>query len=308
LLKKVKLSKISEQKGMVYTSYISLTGNTPMVWLRRFSPKNGGQIYGKIEWLNPGGSIKDRIAVSMFESAIHSGTLKPGEHLVEATSGNTGVALAMVGAYYGVKVTIVMPESASREKLKAIETFGASVILTPKEEGTAGAIRVKESMLKGGTFVSLDQFSNMENPNAHSRGTAMEILKQVNGRLDVLVAGIGTGGTITGCSRALKGYNNAIRIVGVAPERDVSVPGLRYPHDDMPSRVLDTSAVDEIHWISRDEAEKLEGVMVEVARSEGMLVGWSSAAVLLVSRMLASTMSSDSTIVAVLPDSGFRYL
>lgn len=292
---------------MVYTSYISLIGNTPMVWLRRFSPKNGGQIYGKIEWLNPGGSIKDRIAVSMFESAIHSGTLRPGKQLVEATSGNTGVALAMVGAYYGVKVTVVMPESASREKLKAIEMFGASVILTPKEDGTAGAIRVKESMLSSGTFVSLDQFSNSENPGAHSHGTAMEILKQVNGKLDVLVAGIGTGGTITGCSRALKGHS-AVRIVGVAPERDVSVPGLRYPHDDMPSKVLDTSAVDEIHWISRDEAEKLEDVMGEVARSEGMLVGWSSAAVLFVSRMLATTMSRDSTIVAVLPDSGFRYL
>ncbi|MGC8557414.1 MAG: PLP-dependent cysteine synthase family protein [Nitrososphaeria archaeon] len=293
---------------MVYTNYISLIGNTPIVWLRKFSPKNGGQIYGKIEWLNPGGSIKDRIAVSMFESAIHSGTLTPGKQLVEATSGNTGVALAMVSAYYGVRVTVVMPESVSREKLKAIEMFGASVILTPKEEGTAGAIRVKESMLSSGAFVSLDQFSNNENPGTHSHGTAIEILKQVNGRLDVMVAGIGTGGTITGCSRALKGYDSAVRIIGVAPERDVLVPGLRYPYDDMPSRVLDTSVVDEIHWISRDEAEKLEDVMGEVAKSEGMLVGWSSAAVLLVSRMLASTMSRDNTIVAVLPDSGFRYL
>ncbi|MGC8661141.1 MAG: PLP-dependent cysteine synthase family protein [Nitrososphaeria archaeon] len=295
---------------MINTSYLSLIGNTPMVWLRKFSPENGGQIYAKLEWFNPGGSLKDRIVQSMFENAIKTGAIAPGRQLVEATSGNTGIALAMVGAYYGVKVTIVMPESASQEKQKAIEMFGASLILTPEEDGTAGAIRVKEGILNRGkgTFVSLDQFSNPENPRAHREGTALEILRQVNGRLDALVVGIGTGGTVTGCSAVLKRYDPRIRVFGVAPERGITVPGLRNPNDDMPSMVLDTSAIDEINWIGESERAELEKIMRELAGKEAMLVGWSSAAVLFVSRKLALSMNRDSTVVAVLPDSGFRYL
>ncbi len=293
---------------MIYNSYLSLIGNTPIVWLRKFSPENGGQIYAKLEWLNPGGSIKDRIVQSMLESAIKSGKIAPGTQLVEATSGNTGVALAMFGAYYGIKVTIVMPENASREKQKAIETFGASLMLTPAEEGTAGAIKVKLKILSHGGYVSLDQFSNPDNPWAHSHGTALEIIKQVNGRLDALVVGIGTGGTATGCSSALKNYNPEIRVFGVAPEKGISVPGLRNPYDEMPSRVLDMSSIDKMYWIGRDEQGELENVIKEVARKEGMLVGWSSAAVLLIARKIAIAMSRDSTVVAILPDSGFRYL
>lgn len=295
---------------MINTSYLSLIGNTPMVWLRKFSPENGGQIYAKLEWFNPGGSLKDRIVQSMFESAIKTGAIAPGKQLVEATSGNTGIALAMVGAYYGIKVTIVMPESASQEKQKAIEMFGASLILTPEEDGTAGAIRVKEGILNRGrgTFVSLDQFSNPENPRAHREGTALEILRQTNGRLDALVVGIGTGGTATGCSAVLKRYDPRIRVFGVAPERGVTVPGLRNPNDDMPSRVFDTSAIDKIYWIGDSERAELGKITRELAGKEAMLVGWSSAAVLLVSRKLALSMNRDSTIVAVLPDNGFRYL
>ena len=293
---------------MIYSSYISITGNTPMVWLRRFSPENGAQIYAKLEWFNPGGSIKDRIIQSMLESAIKSGKIGPGTRLIEATSGNTGVALAMFGAYYGINVTIVMPENASREKQRAIEMFGASLLLTPAEEGTAGAIKVKQKILSSGGYVSLDQFSNPDNPWAHSHGTALEIIRQVNGRLDALVVGIGTGGTATGCSSALKKYNPEIRVFGVAPEKGISIPGLRYPYDEMPSKVLDMSLIDKICWIGREEQGELEKVIREVARREGMLVGWSSAAVLLVARKIAVTMSGDSTLVAILPDSGFRYL
>ncbi|MCL4344432.1 MAG: PLP-dependent cysteine synthase family protein [Nitrososphaerota archaeon] len=295
---------------MINTSYLSLIGNTPMVWLRKFSPENGGQIYAKLEWFNPGGSLKDRIVQSMFESAIKTGAISSEKQLVEATSGNTGIALAMVGAYYGVKVTIIMPESASREKQKAIEMFGASLILTPEEDGTAGAIRMKESILKQSKskFVSLDQFSNAENPRAHREGTALEILKQTNGKLDALVVGIGTGGTATGCSAVLKRYDPRIRVFGVAPEKGITVPGLRNPNDDMPSKVLDDSAIDEIKWIGKSEQSELGGIVKEVAEREAMLIGWSSAAVLLVSRNLAMSMKSDSTIISVLPDSGFRYL
>ncbi|MEM3241758.1 MAG: PLP-dependent cysteine synthase family protein [Conexivisphaerales archaeon] len=295
---------------MINTSYLNLIGNTPMVWLRRFSPEKGGQIYAKLEWFNSGGSLKDRIVKSMFESAVKTGTIAAGKQLVEATSGNTGIALAMIGAYYGVSVTIIMPESASREKQRAIEMFGASLILTPKEEGTAGAIRVRESILNRGEgkFVSLDQFSNAENPRAHMDGTALEILKQVNGRLDVLVVGIGTGGTAAGCSVVLKRYDPRIRVFGVAPDKGITVPGLRNPNDDMPSKLFDASTIDEIKWIGKSEHDELEKIIKEVANKEAMLIGWSSAAVLLVSRQLAFTMNRDSTIVAVLPDSGFRYL
>jgi len=293
---------------MIYSSYISLIGNTPMVWLRKFSPENGGQIYAKLEWFNPGGSIKDRIIQSMLESAIKSGKIGPGTRLIEATSGNTGVALAMLGAYYGINVTIVMPENASKEKQRAIEMFGASLLLTPAEEGTAGAIKVKQKILSSGGYVSLDQFSNPDNPWAHSHGTALEIIRQVNGRVDALVVGIGTGGTATGCSSTLKKYNQKIRVFGVAPEKGISIPGLRNPYDEMPSKVLDMSSIDKIYWIGRDEQSELEKVIREVAGKEGMLVGLSSAAVLLVARKIAMTMSRDSTLVAILPDSGFRYL
>lgn len=294
---------------MIYGSYISLIGNTPMVRLSRFTPSGGAEILAKLEWFNPGGSIKDRAALYMLRDAAERGLLD-GKVIVEATSGNTGIALAMLSAYYGLKLLVIAPETVSREKLKALEMLGASVMLTPGEEGTAGAIRLKNRIVSEspGRYVSLDQFRNPMNPLSHYYTTGAEIIRQTNGRLDSIVVGIGTAGTGIGCAMRLKEHDRRIRVIGVAPEKGVQVPGIRSPMDEEATEIFDARYFDEIRWIKGEDLQAVRDTIKEVAAKEGMLVGWSSGAVLLAAKEESARLGRGRTVVAVLADSGYRYL
>ncbi len=294
---------------LIHQSYVSLIGNTPMVRLRRFTPQGGADILAKVEWFNPGGSIKDRAALYMLRDAMEKGVLD-GKVIVEATSGNTGIALAMLSAYYGLKLLIITPETVSREKLKALELLGASVMLTAGEEGTAGAIRLKNRIMSESPerYISLDQFRNPMNPLAHYYTTGAEIIRQTNGKFNALVVGIGTAGTGVGCAMRVKEHDRGITVIGVAPKKGVVVPGIRYPYDEEATEIYDEKYFDEIRWLEKDDVERIRDVIKEVATKEGMLVGWSSGAVLLAAKEASIKLKEGKAVVAVLADSGYRYL
>jgi len=273
-------------------------GNTPLI-------KVEDNIFAKVEGFNPGGSIKDRIVLNMINEAEKQGTLKKGDTLVEATSGNTGVGLAMVGAMKGYKVKVIMPESTSKEKIKMIKIFGGEVILVENIKFRKAVIEdIKERIIKGEKLVFLNQYENMMNPMAHYYKTAEEILKQMKGKkIDYFVAGMGTGGTITGVGKKLKEKFPKIKIIGVQPVQGQTIEGLRSLKDGFVPPVIDFDIIDEIYDL---EAEKALEAREDIAK-KGILVGPSSGAALYLSRKIKEE-NPNKNIVTIFPDRGERYL
>ena len=289
-----------------------LIGHTPLVRLRHTDAP--ATILVKPEGLNPGGSAKDRVALAIVEDAERRGRLEPGGTIIEATSGNTGVALAMVAAARGYRCIIVMPESMSIERRRLLAAYGAQVILTPADEGMAGAIRRAEEVHRStpGSILA-NQFSNPANPAAHAATTGPEIWADTAGQVDAFVAGIGTGGTVTGVGRYLKGCNSAIRIVGVEPaDSPLLTKGYAGTHPlqgigaNFVPDVLDLSVLDEVIPV---ESEVAFAAMRRLVRQEGILAGITSGAAAWAAMQLANRPEfAGKTIVALLPDAGERYL
>lgn len=272
-------------------------GNTPFIKVEE-------NIFAKVEGFNPGGSIKDRIVLNMITEAEKQGILKEGDTLVEVTSGNTGVGFAMVGAMKGYKVKVIMPESTSKEKIKMIKVFGGEVILVEDIKFRKAVIEdLKERIKQGEKLVFLNQYENQMNPLAHYEKTAEEILIQMEGKIDYFVAGMGTGGTITGIGRKLKEKYPEIKIIGVQPVQGQIIEGLRSLKDGFVPPIMDLDLIDEIYDL---EAEKAIEARDELAR-KGILAGPSSGAALYVSKLIKKD-NPGKDIVTIFPDRGERYL
>ncbi|MCT1921373.1 cysteine synthase A [Brevibacterium luteolum] len=297
----------------IYSNISELVGRTPLVRLNKASERSGAEIVGKLEFYNPANSVKDRIGVAMIDAAEKSGELRPGGTIVEGTSGNTGIALAMVGAARGYKVILTMPESMSKERRALLRAFGAELVLTPKEEGMKGAVAKAEEIGKQDNTVLARQFDNPANPQIHRETTAEEILADTDGQVDAFVAGIGTGGTITGVGEVLRKHNPDVTIAAVEPAASPLLSeGTAGPHKiqgigaNFVPTVLDTEIYDEVFAIDDDEAmEKAR----QVAREEGILVGISSGAAVVAAEKLGSRPEfAGKRIVVIIPSFGERYL
>ncbi len=279
-------------------------GNTPLITLQRLNAGNGNQISVKLEGNNPAGSVKDRPAYSMIRHAEARGEIRPGDALVEATSGNTGIALAMVAAMRGYRMTLIMPDNLSHERLTTMRAFGAEIILVTQEEGMMKARDIAEEMNARGKAKMLDQFANPDNPRAHYETTAPEIWRQTKQGITHFVSAMGTTGTIMGCSRYFSEVNSQIEIIGVQPADGSSIPGIRrWPEEYVP-RIYNPKAVDRIIDVSREEAEEFTR---ELATREGLFCGISSGGNLCASLRLAQELS-DAHIVTIMCDRGDRYL
>jgi cysteine synthase A len=297
----------------IFDSVVQVIGRTPLVRINRMNP-GPGEIVAKLESLNPMSSVKDRIGLAMVEAAERDGRLAPGGHIIEPTSGNTGIALAFVGAARGYSVTLVMPESMSKERRAVLRAMGAELVLTEAAKGMKGAIARAEELVAAnpGAFMP-GQFDNPANPDVHYRTTAEEIWADTGGRVDVLVSGVGTGGTLTGTSRRLKELNPGLRTVAVEPaESPVLSGGQPGPHRiqgigaGFVPGILETDLIDEIITI---ESETALAAAREAARTEGLLVGISSGAALAAARQVAvRPQMAGRRIVAVVPSFGERYL
>jgi cysteine synthase A len=280
--------------------------------MRRLSPRGEVRIWAKVEMMNPGGSVKDRIALNMIETAEREGRLEPGDTIVEPTSGNTGIGLALVGAVKGYATVLVMPESLSIERRKLLKGYGAELILTPASGGMRAAIERAEKLVAEHGYFMPQQFQNPANPQAHRKTTGPEILKQCPDPVDYFVAGIGTGGTITGAGEVLRLAYPQVRIVGVEPAGSpVLSGGQPGPHKiqgigaGFVPQVLDRGLLDEVVSVSNEEA--LETAR-RLAREEGLLVGISSGAAMAAALKVAGRVEGAATVVTVLPDTGERYL
>jgi cysteine synthase A len=297
----------------IASSALDLVGNTPLVRLDRVRPPGSAEILGKMESLNPAGSVKDRIALSMIEDAEERGLLKPGATIVEPTSGNTGIGLAMVAAVKGYKLILTMPDDMSGERRKLLQRYGAQLILTPAIEGMTGAVFAAEELVaKNGDYFMPQQFNNPANPEVHRRTTVEEILRDTEGRLDAFVAGVGTGGTITGVGEVLRRRLPDVLIVAVEPARSPVLaggkPGLHAIQgigaSFVPS-VLNREVYHEL--ISVKDEDSLE-MAKQLTRKEGLLVGISAGANLFASLAVARRLGAGKRVVTVLPDTGERYL
>jgi cysteine synthase len=297
----------------IHPSITALIGRTPLVALRRYGEGLPGRLVAKLESANPGGSVKDRIALAMIEDAEATGALRPGDRIIEPTSGNTGIGLAMVAAAKGIPVTFTMPESMSTERRALLRAYGADLILTPASDGMRGAIaRATELAARHGWFMP-QQFANPANPDAHRRTTAQEIWQDTAGEVDILVAGVGTGGTVTGVGRVLKEKKPEVTVVAVEPaESPVLSGGSPGPHRiqglgaGFVPDVLDTQVYDTVRRVplagAQEEARRL-------ARTEGILTGVSGGAALHAATAVARLpQHRGALVVVVLPDTGERYL
>jgi cysteine synthase len=294
-------------------SVLDLVGNTPLVHLRRVVPASAADVYAKLESSNPAGSVKDRIALSMVEEAERSGRLRPGATIVESTSGNTGIGLAMVAAAKGYHLILTMPDDMSMERRKLLARYGAEIILTPRMEGMTGAVRTAEELCrKNPDYFMPQQFENPANPEVHKRTTAVEILEAMDGQLDAFVAGVGTGGTITGVGQVLRERKVDARIVAVEPAASPLLSGGRArPHGiqgigaSFVPRVLDRSLLDEIIVVSDHDALHMA---MRLTREEGLMVGISAGANVHAACQVAEKLGPGKRVVTVLPDTGERYL
>ncbi|GJL54181.1 MAG: cysteine synthase [Nitrospirales bacterium] len=288
-------------------------GSTPLVRLHRLSPPGGATIYGKAEFYNPGGSVKDRICLNMINEAESQGRLKPGGTIVEPTSGNTGIGLALVAAVRGYKLILVMPEGMSLERASLLSSYGAQLVLTPAREGMRGSIKEAESILaQNPEYFMPDQFSNLSNPAIHKKTTAPEIWDALNGKIDAFVAAVGTGGTITGCGEVFKERNPSVKIIAVEPAGSpVLSGGEPGPHRiqgigaGFVPKVLNRTIVDDVITVTDEEAYQYTK---QLAKKEGLLVGISAGANVFAAQKIAAQMSSDQQVVTVLCDTGERYL
>lgn len=279
-------------------------GNTPLVRLQRMGPDNGSEIWLKLEGNNPAGSVKDRAALSMIVEAEKRGEIKPGDVLIEATSGNTGIALAMIAALKGYRMKLLMPDNMSIERRAAMRAYGAELILVSKEQGMEGARDLAEAMAARGEGWLLDQFNNPDNPYAHYTTTGPEIWRQTGGRISHFVSSMGTTGTITGVSRFLREQPKAVTIVGLQPEEGSSIPGIRrWPAEYMPG-IFSAALVDEVMDIHQREAEN---TMRELAVREGIFCGVSSGGAV-AGALRVATSHPGAVVVAIICDRGDRYL
>ena len=287
-------------------SVLSAIGNTPLVGLTKLNGNTKARLFGKIEGANPSGSIKDRIAYYMIKNAEETGKLTEGNIILEPTSGNTGIALAMIGAAKGYKVVLVMPECVSIERRHTLEAYGAEVVLTTGCEGTDGAIMKAHQMMESepDKFYMPNQFENDANALAHYETTGPEILKQTNGEIDVFVAGMGTTGTLMGVSRFLREKRPGIRMIGVEPPEGHAIQGLKNMNEAIVPKIYDPGFLDEVITIGDEEAFETTRLL---ATKEGLFVGMSSGAAVAGAMRVAREMNSG-TIVTILPDRGDRYL
>ena len=293
-------------------SVLDLVGNTPLVRLHRVVPEGSAEVLAKVDSLNPAGSVKDRIALSMIEEAEARGELKPGDTIVESTSGNTGIGLAMVAAVKGYRLILTMPEDMSVERRKLLTRFGADLVLTPAIEGMSGAVfRAQELVEKHGYFMP-QQFDNPANPEIHRRTTAQEIMKATGGQLDAFVAGVGTGGTITGVGEVLKQHNPGILVVAVEPARSAvlaggkaGLTGIQGIGASFVPTVLNRDIYDELIAVTDEDAYAMTA---RLTKEEGLLVGVSSGCNVVASLQVAAKLGRGKRVVTVLPDTGERYL
>ncbi|MBA2964798.1 MULTISPECIES: cysteine synthase CysM [Ramlibacter] len=293
---------------VTYPTIEDAVGRTPLVALQRIgaaeNKSRGNVILGKLEGNNPAGSVKDRPALSMIRRAEERGEIKPGDTLIEATSGNTGIALAMAAAIKGYRMVLIMPEDLSIERAQTMKAFGAELVLTPKSGGMEYARDLAENMQREGKGRVLDQFANPDNPRIHYETTGPELWEQTSGRITHFVSAMGTTGTITGVSRYLKENNPQVRIVGAQPNEGSRIPGIRkWPQEYLP-KIYDPSDVDELVYVSQDDAEEM---CRRLAREEGIFAGISSAGACWVAQQVAAQVR-DATIVFVVCDRGDRYL
>lgn len=289
-----------------------LIGETPIVKLNRYVEEDSADIYVKLEYFNPGSSVKDRIALAMIEAAEEAGDLKAGDTIVEPTSGNTGIGLAMVAAAKGYRLIVVMPDTMSMERRNLLRAYGAELYLTPGAEGMKGAIQKAEQLVEEHGYFLPQQFDNAANPAVHERTTGPEIIKQMNDGLDGFVSGIGTGGTITGAGKVLREHYPNIKIVAVEPkDSPVLSGGTPGPHKiqgigaGFVPEVLDTKIYDDIYQIENEDAFEASRA---VAKQEGILGGISSGAAIAAARQLARKLGKGKKVLAILPDNGERYL
>ena len=290
-----------------------LIGRTPLVRLNRLSPTGGATIYGKVEFFNPGGSVKDRICLNMINEAERLGALKPGGTIVEPTSGNTGIGLALVAAVRGYKLILVMPESMSMERASLLSSYGAQLVLTPAWEGMKGSIREAESIIaQNPSYFMPDQFSNPANPAMHKKTTAIEILESLDGKIDAFVAAVGTGGTITGCGEVFKERNANVKVIAVEPAGSpVLSGGEPGPHKiqgigaGFIPKVLNQAILDRVMTVTDDEAYQ---TAKQLSKKEGLLVGISAGANVFASQKVAQELGPGKNVVTILCDTGERYI
>ncbi|MEL6389148.1 MAG: cysteine synthase CysM [Bacteroidota bacterium] len=282
-----------------------LIGNTPLVRFQHIPEVNPRvQVYGKLEGNNPGGSVKDRAAYGMISGALERGTIKPGDHLVEATSGNTGIALAMIAQIKGVNMTLLMPESATKERIQTMRAYGATVILTPAEKTIEYSRQEAERMAREEGYHMLNQFANPDNYGMHYRTTGPEIWQDTEGKITHFVSSMGTTGTIMGVSRYLKEQNPDIQIIGVQPTDGSRIPGIRRWSPEFLPAIYEPHRVDRIIDVSRQEATDMAR---RLAKEEGILAGMSSGGALTAACKLGSEISAG-LIVSIVCDRGDRYL
>ena len=288
----------------VYKTIEDFVGNTPLVALKRLPGNTSNTILLKLEGNNPAGSVKDRPALSMIRRAEARGEIKPGDTLIEATSGNTGIALAMAAAVMGYKMILVMPEHLSIERRQSMAAYGAQIVLTPKAGSMEMARDVADQMVREGKGIMLDQFSNPDNPVAHYEGTAPEIWRDTEGKITHFVSSMGTTGTIMGCSRYFKEVNPAIQIVGVQPTEGAQIPGIRkWPQEYLPS-ICDFKQIDRMIYVNQPDAEEITR---RLAREEGIFAGISSGGALQAALQLSKEVEN-AVIVSIVCDRGDRYL
>ncbi len=293
-------------------SVLDLVGCTPLVRLSRVVPEGSAEVLGKLESVNPAGSVKDRIALSMIEAAEARGELKPGDTIVEPTSGNTGIGLAMVAAVKGYRLVLTMPEDMSVERRKLLTRFGAELVLTPAIEGMSGAVFAAEELVEQQGHFMPQQFTNPANPEIHRLTTAQEIIKATEGRLDAFVAGVGTGGTLTGVGEVLKERDPGILVVAVEPARSpvlaggrFSVHGIQGIGASFVPGVLNREIYDELLGVKDEDAYAMTA---RITKEEGLLVGISAGANVFAALQVAAKLGRGKRVVTVLCDTGGRYL
>jgi len=286
------------------TSITDLVGNTPLVALSKIYNKPGVKVYGKLEGQNPGGSVKDRAAYGMISGAIERGDLRPGVKLIEPTSGNTGIALAMIARTLGYEIELIMPENATKERVLTMEAYGATVILTPKQSSMEGAIDLANDKVSQGGYLMLNQFANQDNYMAHFKTTGPEVWQDTHGKVTHFVSSMGTTGTIMGTSRFLKDKNTDVQIVGVQPKGEASIPGIRrWPEAYLP-KIYEKERVDQILEVTEEEAIAMTR---RLAREEGVFAGMSSGGAVHAAGQLVETID-EGVVVCIICDRGDRYL
>jgi len=298
----------SRKKPVIYPTLEDTVGRTPLIALQRIGAQSnrerGNVVLAKLEGNNPAGSVKDRPALSMIRRAEERGEISPGDTLIEATSGNTGIALAMAAAVRGYRMVLIMPEDLSIERAQTMKAFGAELILTPKSGGMEYARDLADQMVAQGKGKVLDQFANPDNPRIHYETTGPELWQQTRGQITHFVSAMGTTGTITGVARFLKEQNPAVRIIGAQPSEGSRIPGIRkWPEEYLP-KIYDPSLVDELVYVSQSDAEDM---CRRLAREEGIFAGISAAGACWVAQQIAAQ-ASDATIAFIVCDRGDRYL